>query len=161
MLITEERYDLQKVSYGTKGAEAHVRDVVNGLVPAIIRQQDEPADSSHDHLSMGYEYELIQLEEIMPLIKNPAFKEEREFRILAYIPIELRGEPCFFASPSRIGLIPRVKLRFDPHCVRGIVVGPGEYMELRSESIEDFINAHRDLYPFAEVVKSNIPYRAI
>jgi hypothetical protein len=161
MLMTEERYLLHQVSYGIEGSKKHVRDIVNGLVPPIIRQQNEPEDSPHDHVSMGFEYGLNKLQEVMPLIKNPAFKEEREFRILSYFPSALRGEPCFFPSPSRVGLIPRVRLKFDPHCVRGIVVGPGEFMELRSDSVTEFIDAHRDDYPYTDVIQSDIPYRAI
>lgn len=156
-----EIYDLKQVVYGKTGGSRYVKDVVDALIPAILNQCDEPEDSSRDRLGFEYEYDLIRLEETMALIKNPAFKEEREFRLTAYIPAALHDKPCFFSAPSRIGLIPRVKLKFDPRCVTGVVIGPGEFKKVRGESVEDFIDAHRRDYPFAEVLYSNVPYRAI
>jgi hypothetical protein len=83
--------------------------------------------------------------------KNPGFVEEKEYRVIT------------FAEPDRIhathmGLVPRVDLKFDPTCVKEIIVGPGGHQDVRQSSIEYYCNA-RPQYSHVVVWASETPFR--
>ncbi|WP_157932193.1 DUF2971 domain-containing protein [Mycobacteroides abscessus] len=90
--------------------------------------------------------------EIAPQIKHKSFAEEREYRIIT------RGVEQFY-SPSKIGLIPRTLVQFDRDAIKEIMVGPGEFSDLRKLSLERYLDRHRSLYPNVVVTVSDVPYR--
>lgn len=78
--------------------------------------------------------------------------EEQEYRILA------RSDESFY-STSNMGFIPRVKVAFDPSCISEIIVGPGDYGELRKRSVERYCDQHVRSYDGIAVTLSEVPYR--
>lgn len=52
-------------------------------------------------------------------MKNSAFEGEHEYRIVAYVPEKAWDNRNSFHEPSSIGLIPRIKLDFEPSCITG------------------------------------------
>lgn len=86
--------------------------------------------------------------------KNNNFEEEREFRI--YDSVEET-----FCTPSTIGLIPRTAFHFDSRAVQEILVGPGEFSDVKKLSIERYLRRNAKRYPNVEVTLSEVPYRDI
>lgn len=156
-----ERYALEQIAYDRDEAWDALAGILDRLTDAICEQIEEPEASSRDALSFSYEFSLIELEGAIARIKNPAFAEEQEFRVVAHPPDKKwYGGSCFHA-PTGIGLVPRLVLAFDPACITGVTVGPGELMEIRKQSLEHFFDVHWDKYPNVEVELSNVPFRAI
>lgn len=90
-------------------------------------------------------------------LKNPGFQEEREYRIATFSTPEL-------FTPAEAGLIPRVKLKFDPACVREVIIGPGLHMDTRESSVRYYLitktdESHKTKYPGVEINPSKTPYR--
>jgi hypothetical protein len=90
-------------------------------------------------------------------MKNPGFKEEKEFRIITFI------TPDFF-DPQESGLIPRTRIMFDPSCVKEVLIGPGQHMQTRESSVRYYLETKvepsgRQRYPEVEVNASQTPFR--
>jgi hypothetical protein len=92
--------------------------------------------------------------DIAPQIKHKKFVEEQEYRIIT------RGVEQF-CTPSKIGLVPRVYVQFDRAAVEEVVVGPGEFEDVRKLSIERYLDQHRNWYPNVQVTPSEVPYREV
>lgn len=97
-------------------------------------------------------FSLIML--LISRVKSDKFKEEQEFRIYG-------GVEETFYSPSILGLIPRTAFRFNTEAVREIIVGPGEFSEMKKPSLERYLKRNRDRYPDVYISLSEIPYRDI
>ena len=156
-----ERYALEQITYDDDEAWDALGGILDRLVDAVCEQIGEPEDSSRDAISLSYEFSLIELEGAIARMKNPAFAEEQEFRIVAHPPEKRWYEGSCFHAGSGVGLVPRIILGFDPACITGVTVGPGEVMELRKQSLEHYFDAHREKYPDVEVELSGVPFRAI
>ena len=87
-------------------------------------------------------------------IKHPKFAEEQEFRIITQGPED-------FYTPTKLGLVPRVRVQFDRKAIRGIMVGPGEFSDVRKLSIERYIEKNAGWYWDVEVTLSEVPYREV
>ena len=156
-----ERYALNQIAYHPHEGAVYLGGILDRLADAICEDVEEPEDSSRDAVSLPYEFSLIELADATAVMKNPAFEEEQEFRIVARPPKGKWYEDSCFHGGSRIGLIPRIKLGFQTGCITGVTVGPGDLMELRMQSLEHYFDVHRDKFPNVEVGVSTVPFRAI
>lgn len=92
-------------------------------------------------------------------VKDPAFDEENEYRIIALVPQNDAAEACHY-YPGKIGLTPRVHISFPPSSVKKIIVGPGDFATNRRASVEHFLSTHQD-YAAVKVEESSIPFREV
>lgn len=95
--------------------------------------------------------DMVHLLNLAACIKHNGFEEEREHRIVTFRPPEL-------FSPSEIGLIPRVKIKFTPLCVNEIRIGPGQHMATRESSVRAYLHRNQDRYAHVGVCRSDIPF---
>ena len=86
--------------------------------------------------------------------KHWGFREENEYRIIAF-------GTAHFHTPHETGLVPRVKITFDPGCIEEIMVGPGQHMEGREYSVRSYIQKHSDRYKHVKVTSSETPFTGI
>jgi hypothetical protein len=128
-------------------AYAYVEDMVN------LREL-EREDEKEDARGRAWVDLFSKVLEIARQIKHRSFMEEREYRIIT------RGNEQFY-TPSKIGLIPRVLVQFDSGAVKEVMVGPGEFSDLRKLSLERYLDRNRDRYPDVNVTLSQVPYREL
>jgi len=152
---------LQQIAYHPGQASVYLSGIMDRFADAICEQAEEPHNSSRDAVALPYEFSLIELQNVIAVMKNPAFDEEREFRIVAHPPDEWWDQDSCFHVGSSIGLIPRIRISFDPGCIIGVTVGPGENMQLRQQSLEHYFDMHCDTYPSVQVTESGVPFRPI
>ncbi|TQK30214.1 DUF2971 domain-containing protein [Arthrobacter sp. SLBN-53] len=152
---------LQQIAYHPDEASVYLAGILDRFADAIGEQLEEPEGSTRDVISLSYEFSLIELQNAIAVMKNPAFDEEREFRIVSHPPDDTWDPDSCFHSASDIGLIPRIRLSFHPGCITGVTVGPGENMELRKKSLEHYFEVHYDKYPNVQVMTSEVPFRPI
>ncbi|WP_176234682.1 DUF2971 domain-containing protein [Mycobacterium simiae] len=86
--------------------------------------------------------------------KHWGFREEKECRIVAF-------GTAHFHTPQETGLIPRMEITFDPRCIEGIMIGPGQHMETREASVRSYIQKHSDRYQHVKVTSSETPFTGI
>ena len=116
--------------------------------------KDDPSFDRAKFESVGREIVSQRMSWILGMImqtKNPGFAEENEYRIITF------AEPDRIHASS-IGLVPRVDIKFDPSCVKEILVGPGAHQNVRRSSVEYYRNA-RPQYSHVEVSASETPFR--
>jgi hypothetical protein len=87
-------------------------------------------------------------------IKDDGFIEEREYRIITF------GEPTLF-YPNATGLIPRIEIDFDPSCLSGITVGPGQHMDKRESSVRIYLKHLGQSFDHVDVSQSKIPFTGL
>jgi hypothetical protein len=89
------------------------------------------------------------------------------------VPSGSQAGSSFFTAdlfcPSDTGLVPRVKLTFDPSCVKEFLIGPGQHMETRESSVRYYLDSKIDAtkidatrapkYPGVEVNTSKTPFK--
>ncbi|MFD0034910.1 DUF2971 domain-containing protein [Streptomyces sp. NPDC127172] len=75
----------------------------------------------------------------LTMIKNPAFREEREWRIM--VPREeILDDVKFRAGP--IGVTPYIEIQFAPEAVSDVIVGPGNSSNERMSGIRQLLDRH-------------------
>ncbi|BBZ37094.1 DUF2971 domain-containing protein [Mycobacterium conspicuum] len=159
--LDRTRYALSQIAYTSEDAGSYVAELLDRLVIAIRDQfEGDPERGDYD-LGLSYEFALIELEEAVAKMKNSAFEGEHEYRIVAYVPEKAWDNRNSFHEPSSIGLIPRIKLDFEPSCITGVTVGPGENMGIRQNSLEHYFDMHWDKFGYTEVIPSDVSLRPL
>lgn len=75
-------------------------------------------------------------------VKNPAYHEEREWRVVLDAQRGSHAQRCVqFRAGTRIGLVPYVEFSFEAQSLRRVIVGPGPYPELRSAGVKKLLQA--------------------
>jgi hypothetical protein len=142
---------LVKIKYPRIDEESGRQDIDN-TINSLIAYLEKRVDGSAEGLEKAVENLPEFILGLLMELKDPAFKEEREYRIITF---EFPGK--FY--PKSTGLIPRVEIDFEPECVTEILVGPGGDRELRKFSIGYFLK-HDPRYSHVEVNGSDVPFRA-
>lgn len=110
-----------------------------------------------DAVKKGIDIDSLQevlVQEVVPLaasLKYEKFVGEAEHRLISHC-----SET--FYSPSPFGLIPRVRFGFSREAVKAVVVGPGEFADVKKLSLERYLRRN---YPHAVVIPSDVPYREV
>jgi hypothetical protein len=101
-------------------------------------------------------------------IKNPAFKEEQEWRIVVSTPNDFAGGTRFRSGPHSV--VPFVALKWEDasflRALKEVVIKPSPHAELAEAALKEFIKSQYqaakmpdyDLKDF-EVRRSEVPYR--
>lgn len=92
-------------------------------------------------------------------VKHPRFKEEREWRLMRKNETGLDDNIKVQYRPSSLGPVPYIVNKFPIGCLREIIVGPGEYSEVRREGLELMIWTE-GLINSCQVRLSEIPLRS-
>ena len=96
----------------------------------------------------------------IPVLKNPSFSEEKEWRIVATNFKEIdKKYPIEFRVRNNI-IVPYVTLPFNSEeklPIKRVVIGPSDSSEFTEESIRYYLKTNG--YTDTEVVRSEIPYR--
>ncbi|MGV0695855.1 DUF2971 domain-containing protein [Mycobacterium paraintracellulare] len=125
----------------------HITEFAN-----TIRMDDERAQ---DETQITIRYQLLKnLMEIAPQLKHHKFGEEQEWRIIT------QGGEDFY-TPTKLGLVPRVLVSFDTRAIKEIMVGPGEFADIRKMSIERYLEKNAGRYGGTPVTLSEVPYREL
>ena len=90
-------------------------------------------------------------------IKNPCFKEEKEWRLLKQFTEEINEDQEILFRKSSNGPIPYQEISFPRECLTEVIIGPGEHIDIREKAIRKILN----YYEFWEVTIriSEIPFR--
>jgi len=166
-------FTLEKVKYDLPGHEAEVEPTykaVKKLVDQGVlgfpmsrliidnRTEDEIQEEkkNYDRLFSNLSMTLLMMFPKLYLLKSPAFKEEREWRLLSYLFNQDSSTCSYRASSDR--LIPYRSYDFkelDRQPIRKIILGPKHITPVRV--IADYLK--RKGYGVVEVVKSEASYR--
>lgn len=141
--------ELHQVEYIPKKQSERLAEMVDDHVAEIVAAATSDDFRSEVPLAQGR-----LIEKIIPLaaaMKHFAFVGEAEQRLIAHT-----SET--FYTPSPIGLIPRVRFKFEPSAVKKVIVGPSSLGETKKLSLERYL---RHNYPHVEVVQSKVPYREV
>lgn len=115
-------------------------------------------DRPRTFIALPQDHEFAQnLTTLAPIIKDQAFSEEQEWRLIS------RALSCTHANFTfRTGLsmiTPFFKLKLDnDHCIKKIIVGPTPHLRLSVKGTETLL-ASKDLLQNIKVKESLIPYR--
>jgi len=115
-----------------------------------------------------------RLAEIAENVKNPAFKDENEVRLIvtrakqntylgaSWADPVTEGQKGFVSDllyrEGRHSLIPFRLVTFEPHGLRQITVGPGSHQKLAVDALRERLN--ETPFDHVEVVKSKVPFRS-
>ena len=143
-----------KMEYEASGQTPFLREQIIRIIKAVaanvttVRQDPDTLRQLGDAIINPLIGDLL---EVATRLKHHGFKEEREYRIVTFCPPDL-------FSPNDIGLIPRVSISFDPHCVKEVWIGPGQHMDTRESSVRTYFQKHKEKYPGVEVKRSDTPF---
>lgn len=140
--------ELHRVEYIPKKQSEVVQQIVQDHIVEIMEFAGKAPLSDIADVQRRLIADLIPVAAAM---KHHAFVGEAEQRLIAHT-----SET--FYTPSRIGLIPRVRFEFDPQAVTKVIVGPSAMAEVKRLSLKRYMNYK---YPYAEVVPSTVPYREL
>lgn len=140
--------ELHQVEYIPKKQSERLAEIVDDHITELIEA------ASTDPINKVPLAQERLIEKMIPLaaaIKHFAFVGEAEQRLIAHT-----SET--FYTPSPIGLIPRVRFKFEPSAVKKVIVGPSSLGETKKLSLERYL---RHKYPHVEVAQSRVPYREV
>jgi Protein of unknown function (DUF2971) len=141
---------LPEVLYGeiTEMVLSHLHDYID----ATEKYEDE-REKDEAQITERFKFDK-KVTEIASRIKHPKFAEEQEFRIIT------EGREDFYC-PTKLGLVPRVLIKFDRNAIKEIMVGPGEFANVRKLSIDRYIEKNVRWYGGLKVTLSEVPYREV
>lgn len=132
-----------QVEYGRRAIDKMLAAVVPQVPPNI---DDGPAAPFGEQIAADL------LIPALASVKDPAFQEEREWRLIAKGRFQ---HGSFRTSP--VGFVPYVHLAFPPSAVAEVIVGPGRESEPRIAAVERLLLRHgmREV----KVSESKAPFR--
>ncbi|WP_203963760.1 DUF2971 domain-containing protein [Actinocatenispora thailandica] len=135
------------------------RPVVYGLESAvdhIARLVDDAAPEPRGHPgTQGYSQAMRLVLPGLATVKNPAFMEEREWRLI----MTTWGDwPDLHFRSGSVGIVPYRNVLFERSAVTQVMVGPGSYVEQRMKAVRQLLGQYKE-YEGVDVVKSSSPLR--
>jgi len=161
--MAKSAINLWKCIYDVEAHRALLLALVDGLLEAHrgLRAENGGAVSAEaSHLLLQRFF--VSFLQIAPIIKNPNFAEEREWRLVS-LPVELDDEGygvCVIGDR----IMQRYELKFprDPdgwcRAIGQVVVGPTKDPELIGEAIA--VLCHKNRFECPHIIYSDIPFRS-
>lgn len=120
-------------------------------------------DNQPEEIKQFFIDALYDLHEGLSVVKDAAFHEEKEYRILSHAfggyDNDSINKPLF---RSRSNLqIPYMELSFPADMIRQIVIGPCKDPDLARSSLIEVLRSADDDYSHVEILISEIPYRVL
>lgn len=83
----------------------------------------------------------------LPRVKNPAFLEEHEWRVIFIDALDDLPSVVRYRAGGALGVIPYVGVKLSRSALRRVVVGPGPHPEVRQAGVEKLLrtNDYRDV----------------
>lgn len=146
---------LVKVHYIASELYETVKPVVTDHITAFAQTVSIEDERERDEKQITLRFALLRkLMEIAPQLKHHKFAEEQEWRIIT------QGDEDFYTA-GKLGLVPRVLVSFDVSAIKEIMVGPGEFADIRALSIERYLEKNARRYGGTPVTLSEVPYREV
>jgi Protein of unknown function (DUF2971) len=133
---------LARVHYG--------RQAVKTMIEQVF-QEIAPTHTGHPGAT-GYGRVQTVIMPALAKIKDDAFSEEKEWRLIT---VGSPAEVCF--RPGSLGVIPYIKLAFEPTTIEEVVIGPGAHMELREQGVGRLLG--ESWLDGVTVTRSKAPFR--
>ncbi|HYE01146.1 MAG TPA: DUF2971 domain-containing protein [Alphaproteobacteria bacterium] len=147
-LVQQSDWDIQKVIYD----EDRQRRLVRRFLEACLRLRREVANDAKSREEFR-DAVAILLEYVASLLKHPAFRDERECRLIRYVSPEDNLQ--FRAAEKRI--VPYTVVNCDRAAFHSVIIGPG----LDYDNVETAVEILKRKYgmPQIETVRSGVPLR--
>lgn len=142
--VHDKDFSLAEVRYGLESATEAVSIAVANIQLA----------RNLGHHAVSARYMALRLVPVLSAVKQPGFREEREWRLVAAY--DSSGQdPVKFRTTS-IGIVPYVVIPFSRGAIARIRLGPGPGMPARLDTVRRLLRS----YDYeVEVVASDIPFR--
>ena len=146
---------LVKVQYIPSEFYRQITEMVTEHVATFAKTMSIEDEREMDQAQITIRYKLLKkLMEVAPQLKHHKFAEEQEYRIIT------QGTEDFY-TPTKLGFVPRVLIEFDLRAIKEIMVGPGEFADIRKLSIERYLEENARRYGGTPVTLSEVPYREL
>ncbi len=148
--LRKSGFDLRRVLYGKAEQEELILRFLQGVSNIIKRRNSSGEDASWVWLVAS-----SAAEELIVVIKDPAFEQEREWRLVKHVdrgPREIR----YRASGSRV--VPYVAIPIEPRSIATIIRGP-HFAGTDARGIRQMLQFRRFPEASARVRDSRIPIR--
>ena len=158
--MARSEINLWKCIYDTQAHRTLLLALLDRLLEAYRTQKAAAALSAEDRHVLLQRF-FVSFLQIAPIIKNPHFAEEREWRLVSR-PVELDDERYGVAVIGE-RIMQRYELKFprDPdgwcRALGRVVVGPTKDPELIGEAIA--VLCHKNRFDCPTIAYSNIPFR--
>lgn len=148
---------LKPCIYDRKEQISAVRPVLEALFAGDL---DDPAvEPLQERLKKASDAAAYMLRDIAPFLKDEAFREEEEWRLVSYV--WSHEDPRWKVRPGKTTLVSYVDIDFSacPEVFAEVTVGPGPYSrdKLHFITVQHMLNI--GLGPAAQTRVSKVPYR--
>lgn len=143
---------LIEVRYGSEAAA----DIASEAVRAV-------GDFNLNHPGVKSYYKALEVSALLATVKDPAFRQEEEWRLLAALepegPAGGPGAPESLVKyrSTSMAIVPYIELPFAIDAIRSIRLGPGNYGDVREAGVRKLLAS---LGSSAAVSRSEVPLRA-
>jgi Protein of unknown function (DUF2971) len=114
-----------------------------------VQVKPEDFDAALDNVHTALIQELVPL---AASLKHHKFVGEAEFRLVSH------SSASFYSPSPSVGLVPRIRFGFAKEAVKGVLVGPGQFMDAKKRSLDRYL-ARR--YPGGAAATTEVPYREL
>lgn len=138
---------LAQVTYGRDAAVAMAERAVASL-----------AETNLNHPGVKAHFKALEVGAMLASVKNPAFSEEREWRLItAFERFEL-APPDGVAKfrPTPMAIVPYLDIPLSPEAIASVRVGPGSTSDVREAGVRALL---RSIGSDATVLSSEVPLR--
>lgn len=133
--------------------------IIDEIIEVLSKEYDAHSKTND---RKAFEYLIYQFSalflQIAPIIKNYHFRQEYEWRLVT-LPISVNDINYSIKLVSNKRLIPVCEFKFQPECIKDIVIGPSERKFLTGECIGDLLIKNN--YQDWSITYSDTPYRKL
>ena len=144
-------FSLERCNYTPRQQGKVISGLLNNHLEAIARDEVAHAPDSVSPDTNPFYLEFIRL---APRIKNPAFSEEKEWRLVS--DLKWADDPHMGYREGSTMLIPHYAIPADPLPIQEVIVGPTRHMRLAVRAMQHYLGQKKVR---SQVIPSKVPYR--